>query len=300
MSTIATYKKQITDNFMANTTIADAYGFEAGADFDATFSSVSIESILFYIIAVFAKIIGDALDTFESEQDAAIEEAEIATDRWWYNKVMAYIFGASLVYDSTTFAYTLSSDSTTTLVAYCAIRQKINSSNVTYIEVMCAKSSYAVLTDTEKIALTEYLTRVKPAGVIFVLESNTPDIIYFPKTDSAAGIQIYYDPMLLDGTGLLLSDNSTYPVNEAIANYLAGIVYGGKLNITKLIDAIQAAPGVVDVKVNTCKQHRYTDVSGVGQTITTTVDLAAGVGTFSISDTNYVSNIGYEPQSELQ
>jgi len=58
-----------------------------------------------------------------------------------------------------------------------------------------------------------------------------------------------------------------YPVEDAINNYLHGIVYGGSLNKTKLVDAIQGAAGVVDVvlgevSVKTASKSDYTPVAG--------------------------------------
>jgi len=305
-TTIAALKKTITDFFVSQSEIQDAYGLETTKTFDEQFSKVSIESILFYIIAYCHKLIYDIIDVFKSEQQEAIDAAVMMNDRWWYNQVMAYVYGAKLEYDSSTYKFNTVSTSSTPLIAYCAIREIVNSDKVTSIQVMCAKSGYKTLSgnvstpNSEIYVMTEYLNRIKPAGVLFTLESNTPDIIYFPTNSSnEPGIQIYYDPMLLGANGVLLSDNKTYPVNVAIDTYLKGIVYGGKFNVTKMIDAIQSATGVVDVKVNTCKQHRYSDAEGDGQAITTTIDLAAGVATFDITNTVYPTTIGYFPQSAL-
>ena len=40
---------------------------------------------------------------------------------------------------------------------------------------------------------------------------------------------------------------------KAIEGYLAGIVYGGTFNKTKLVDAIQSVQGVVDVELGECQ-----------------------------------------------
>ncbi len=300
MATIAELKKQITDAFMSNETLMNAYGLSTSDSFDDKFSKVSFESVLFYVVAFCHKLIYDIVDVFKAEQQAAIDAAYIANDRWWYNQVMTYVFGAALIYDEKTYKFSPSIiEGSTPLCAYCSIRQAVNANEVTYVKVMASKKAYAVLSIGEKTAMTEYLKRVAPAGVIFEIESNTPDVIYFPLSGETAGIQIYYDPMLVDSTGTLLSDGQTQPVNDAIAAYINGIVYGGRFNVTKLIDAIQSAVGVVDVKINTCKIHKYSDASGVGSVVTTTVDLAAGVGKFDIADETYVSTIGYFPQSAL-
>ncbi len=49
---------------MSNNTIREAYGITGDADFDATFSVTSIESILFYIYAATAYVIEQMFDQF--------------------------------------------------------------------------------------------------------------------------------------------------------------------------------------------------------------------------------------------
>lgn len=50
--TIAEIKESIAADFMRNSDVARAYGFEAGAAFTSHFSRVSIESLLFYIVGL--------------------------------------------------------------------------------------------------------------------------------------------------------------------------------------------------------------------------------------------------------
>ena len=44
-------KSSMAEAFMQDTNIAIKYGFEVGADFNKTFSKVSIESLILYIVA---------------------------------------------------------------------------------------------------------------------------------------------------------------------------------------------------------------------------------------------------------
>ena len=96
------------------------------------------------------------------------------------------------------------------------------------------------LSETVRTALESYLNKRKPAGVILEVESHDPDEVFVYG-------KVQYDPQLLNANGQLLADTSVRPVDDAIAAYLHGIVYGGVLNKTKLTDAIQGAVGVVDV-----------------------------------------------------
>ena len=78
---------------------------------------------------------------------------------------------------------------------------------------------------------------------------------------------VQYNPQVLTPDGKLISDPLVYPVEDAINNYLKGIVYGGALNKTSLVDAVQAAPGVIDVvlsgvAVKPATASEYTPVEG--------------------------------------
>ena len=76
-----------------------------------------------------------------------------------------------------------------------------------------------------------------------------------------------YDPLIVNEDGSLISDNSSYPVEDAITEYLYSIEYGGVFNKTKLVDAVQRAIGVTDVilesvQVKPHTEDDYTYVSG--------------------------------------
>ena len=49
--TIAEIKRTMTDAFMANATLREAYGLAEGDTFEGSFSAVSLENILFFIVA---------------------------------------------------------------------------------------------------------------------------------------------------------------------------------------------------------------------------------------------------------
>ena len=89
-------------------------------------------------------------------------------------------------------------------------------------------------------AFREYVNRRKPAGIITDVYSYNPD-------DITLSIRVQYNPILLNSDGSLISDPSVFPVEDAINDYLASILYGGTFNRNKLIDAVQSAEGVQDL-----------------------------------------------------
>ena len=117
--------------------------------------------------------------------------------------------------------------------------------------------------DSEFAAFEDYIHDIKIPGMNIQAISYDPDMIYFD-------INIIYNAQLMTSTGQLISDSS-YPVVDAITNYLNGIKYGGTFNKTKCIDAIQAAAGVVDVWFDIVKAKAnnavsYTTVTGQNYT----------------------------------
>ena len=125
--------------------------------------------------------------------------------------------------------------------------------------------SPAQLSQAELSAFDSYLRERKPAGVLLQTASYSPDV-------ARVVMSVQYDPQVITSEGKLIADPSVYPVEDAVNNYLHNIVYGGALNKTKLVDAVQQAPGVVDVSL--------TSVS---------VKTAAGDEYMAVVGNNYVS-----------
>jgi hypothetical protein len=80
-------------------------------------------------------------------------------------------------------------------------------------------------------------------------------------------LTVQYDPQVLTASGELITDPSVKPVEDAVNAYLHDIVYGGVLNKTKLVDAVQAARGVKDVildsvSVKTATGSTFVTVAG--------------------------------------
>ena len=72
------------------------------------------------------------------------------------------------------------------------------------------------------------------------------------------------------------------PVDIAVQEYIDGILYGGVFNKTKLVDAIQAAEGVVDVVL----QSVSTSSDGGSYTVLDGTSYASTSGSFIIDHLN--------------
>ena len=238
--TIREIKAAMTQQFMSDPTIVEMYGFTEGAVFEDTFSAVSLESIWFSIVASAIYVLETLFDLFRADVDKKISGAVVASIPWYHKIALEFQYGDSLVFDEATqgFVYPVV-DTTKQLVKFAACRDM---GGGVYVLVSGADSSGnpVALSSDVLSAFESYLRERKPAGVILSVNSLNPDLVRSVMT-------VQYDPQVLTPDGELITDPSVKPVEDAVNAYLKGIVYGGVLNKTKLVDAVQGARGVIDV-----------------------------------------------------
>ena len=238
--TISEIKAAMTQQFMEDATIQELYNFPAGSVFEDTFSAVSLESIWFSIVASAIYVLETLFDLFRADVDKKISGAVVASIPWYHKIALEFQYGDSLVFDEATqgFVYPVV-DTTKQLVKFAACRDM---GGGVYVLVSGADSSGnpVALSSDVLSAFESYLRERKPAGVILSVNSLNPDLVRSVMT-------VQYDPQVLTQDGELITDPSVKPVEDAVNAYLKGIVYGGVLNKTKLVDAVQGARGVIDV-----------------------------------------------------
>lgn len=250
--TIKEIKKIMTDAFLSDAKLKDAYGIKDGDTWDDTFSSVSIENILIYIVAACHYILYQAFESHRKTIDALIAANIVPTTRWYHTKCLEFQLGDELEFDEATQSYkypVVSPDKQ--IVKYAAVRDAGNT-----IDILVAKDNDGLpvtLSDTELKAFTSYLNQIKIAGILLNIQSLPADTIQITA-------KISVDPQVITTGGVLISDGSK-PVEDAINGYLAGIVYGGTFNKTKCVDAIQQVPGVTDIELITVRAKAASDVS---------------------------------------
>lgn len=250
--TIKEIKKMMTDAFLADPTLKNAYGIKDGATWDSTFSSVSIENILIYIVAACHYVLYKAFDAHKLDIDALIAANIVPTTRWYHTKCLEFQYGDELIFDEATQSYRYQTvDAAKQIIKYAAVRDAGNT-----IDILVAKDSGgkpAILNATELEAFESYMSQIKIAGVLLNIQSLPADSIQIEAV-------ITVDPQIITTSGVRISDGSK-PVEDAINQYLAGIVYGGTYNKTKCVDAIQAVNGVIDVELKGVKAKSSTDLS---------------------------------------
>ena len=250
-------KREMTDAFMADPVIRERYQLKEGDTFRSAFSLVSIENILFFIVAAAHHVLERLFDGFRSEVEKTLERAIVATVPWYYHKALEYQHGDKLTLNETTMQYYYPKlNESRRVVKYAAVRDRGGS-----IQILVSGSKDGLPEPLSKDVLTAfeaYIKMLKPAGVVVSIRTAPADHIRI-----YAAISV--DPMILSPEGLRYRDGAR-PVEEAIKAYLRGITFGGTFNKTKLVDAIQAVEGVTDVLLTACQARThsgaYKDIEG--------------------------------------
>lgn len=233
----------MTDAFMGNATIREQYGLTEGSTFAGSFSSVSLESILFFIVAACCHVMESLFDRHKEDVDDKISRAIVASVPWYYKIARQFQYGDALVFDDATSQFRYPAiDESKQVVRYVAVRDRGTS-----IQILASADKNGVpepLSNDVLTAFKQYMNRVKIAGVVLNIRSLPADNIQIHAT-------VQVDSLIISTSGTKNSDGSK-PVEDAINAYLRGIVYGGTFNKTKLVDAIQGVVGVTDVILGEC------------------------------------------------
>lgn len=248
----------MTDKFMSDNTLRTAYGITGeDATWDSTFSTVSIENILLYIVAVCAYSLEVLFEAHKEDVDERIAANIVPTVRWYHTQALAFQYGDNLVFDEKTQSYKYAvEDESKKIVKYCAVQDAGNT-----IQILISTDENGkpgIVSDDALSAFKTYMNSIKIAGVLLNVRSLPADKIKIYA-------KVYINPMVILPDGTRITDG-TRPVVDAINSYLAGIVYGGTFNKTKLVDAIQAVEGVNDVELDNVQAKTnsgaYSNVTG--------------------------------------
>lgn len=237
--TIKEINQNIKTSFIGNQTIQEAYGLTPGKTFDELFSAVSVESVLFHIVASSIWLLEKIWDIYRIELEAKVESCYVSSIAWYHHKALEFQLGDSLVFDEHTYSFRYPTiDESRRIVKNVAIRETIIN-DLTTLQVYFSDADKQPLKEAEKKAFELYMHEVGAAGTHYEFISREPDQL-------RVGLEIYYDPLVIDRTGTRLKGQGK-PVEEAIKTYVNSLEYGGVLYASKLVDMLQTIEGVKDV-----------------------------------------------------
>lgn len=254
---ISEIKRTMTDAFMQDEAIREAYDLSQDKTrFADCFSAVSLENLLFYIVAACHYVLESIFEKFTQDVEQKISRAVVASIPWYFDKAKAFQYGDALVLNPRTFGYEYAKiDTLKQLVKYVAVRDRGASIEMLVSAEQDGKPT--PLSDEILTAFKHYINAIKIAGVVINVRTRKAD-------ELSIAVKVVVDPLKINRTGVDIA-SSEKVVEHAIENYLADIVYGGTFNKTKLVDAIQRVDGVVDVVLGVCKYKagdEYKEIAG--------------------------------------
>lgn len=233
MRTISEIRDSIASDFMANETIAEAYGFAVGSNFSDIFSKVSLEGTLFYIFACAAWVVESLFESHSKDVETSLENRLTHRAKWYRNKMLDFMAGKSLVEDTDTYdTEGMEEDAIAAakVVKYAAATENADSSILT---IKVAGESGGVrcrLSDEIGREIEAYIAEIKDAGVRVNLVNSDPDTFN-------CSVDIFYDPMVG-------GDAVKEACEGAIKSYIENLPFNGEYTNMALVDALQAVEGV--------------------------------------------------------
>ncbi|MDR1623914.1 MAG: hypothetical protein LBS04_02965 [Tannerellaceae bacterium] len=281
--TIAEFKKTMTDAFIGNEAVREKYGLSDGLTFEDQFSSVSLESVIFSVVATAMWIMQQLFDQFKVDVSQILNNQMAGTANWYAHKSMMFQFGMDLV-DGTDYydnaGLTSEQIDAMRVVKYAAAVESKDKS-ILYVKVATDDGNGVrqPLSSAQLTAFKQYLNDVQYAGVRI-------SVINDPADEMKLRMDIYYDPLVLDELGVRLDGTVETPVQDAIRNYLANLPFNGTYTNQGLVDALQVIDGVhiAEIKSAASRYGDYTEFSEID------AREIAHAGYYKVSDANLTLN----------
>ncbi len=236
--TIAEIKESITTDFMRNPDVARAYGFDAEAPFTSHFGKLSIESLLFYIVACATWVIECMFDRYKEEVEARIEAAIPHRPKWYRDKVLAFMKNKALIADTDLYDTADMAEGdieAARVVKYAAATESSDASLLT-IKVAGEANGVRQPLDAEtETQLRAYIAEIKDAGVRVALVNQVADVFN-------CEVDIYYNPMLS-------CEAVEAQCIGAVKSYIENLPFNGEYTNMTLSSRLQAVEGVRIVQV---------------------------------------------------
>lgn len=225
--------------FMANTTLAKAYGFEPGDDFGSRFGQASIENLLLYIVACAMHLTEQLVALHTTQVQQALDDMMPHSLKWYRHKALQFVKDLPLPADSDTYDTSQLTEAellARRVVKYAAVTETRSNSTLN-LKVATQDSSGCLCpldTGTEN-QLYNYMREVKDAGVHIYIINLPPEGLYLTA-------DVYYSP-------LASADAVEEDCRQAVAAYVSALPFNGEYTNLGVLDAMRKVQGVVLVDI---------------------------------------------------
>lgn len=202
-------------------------------------SATAIWRLVFYIVAVAIWSLEKLYDIFVLQVNETIATLKPHSNRWYATKAKAFLYGYDLVTETDYYDTSNLTDddiATASIVAYAAVTDQERGIRIKVAKLV--SNELTLLSSPELLAFTEYMERIKDAGVKLLITSAVADSLKLT-------MQVYYNPLVLNASGSRLDGVTSTPVLDAVKAYLKNLPFNGVFVTEYLVDALQQVDGVI-------------------------------------------------------
>ena len=240
----------MTDMFIASPVIISAYDLQPNETYEEAFSPVSLENIIFGIVAFCVWTLETIMGIAFADQVKYIKDTKIHSTTWYSDYAKRFQLGMSLPWGLTEYDNTGLTDAQIEAmkVVKFASTTKIPGGLLVKIAGIL-NGGLAPIPAPEFTPFQEYMFRISAAGDNLSYRNVEPDHLRLQ-------LKIFYNSLVLDSQGRRLDGTNDEPVQQAITSYIESIDFDARFVPAFLTDALQAVEGVrVPHLISAMSQH---------------------------------------------
>ena len=171
-------------------------------------------------------------DSFKIEVQEVVDSSQYGNFEWWAAKVKAFQYGDILQFINNRWQYA-TIDVAKQIIYYVSISDERGLVKVKAAKI--ANSRPVMLNANEALGLLSYVRQIRPPGTRLAIESLPADKL---KTT----LIVHYNAQISEAV-------ISAAVEAAYINYINNIDFDSIYYVNKMIDALQAIPGVIEEQV---------------------------------------------------
>lgn len=193
-------------------------------------SKVEISRLIFWVVACCAHALDVVFDLAILIMTNLAAKSRYGTEPWYVDVAKSFQYGDALVQVNLEFVYPVI-DEAKKIITLAACKEVIGGVNLKVAKTVA--NTPTKLDTAELNAFTAYAAKRKPAGININIISDDAD-------ELRLWLEVNYNPLVLKSNGESIAAPGTFPVEDAINNYLLNLEFDGKLELMKLVNAIEA------------------------------------------------------------
>jgi len=203
-------------------------------------SKVANWRLWLWIMAVGSWLVENLFDLHKKEISSILEQKQPHHLRWYAEESKKFQYGFALVWKDYRYQYE-TDEPQARIIKYAAASEQNGKVLLKVAKEVSGQKT--PLTLQEKDIFAQFWNRWRDAGVKIEIISQAPDVVKVHLT-------IVRDRLVLASDNTLLRDPSVNVIDQAIDTFSQSLEFDGILRLSALVDALQAAEGIIDVKLS--------------------------------------------------